>query len=118
MRRTMMRHLPQMKSAVVGAAVAALLAAGASACASSSSNNGSGGAAGGGTLTIQGDAGNPALTENFTPFQTATELHGTYLIYEPLEITSPGRGSHAPHLAPGYRVTNPPTPLYTTRPSA
>jgi peptide/nickel transport system substrate-binding protein len=106
-----------MKSAVVGAAVAALLAAGASACASSSSNSGSGGAASGGTLTIQGDnSGNPSLAENFNPFQTATELHGTYLIYEPLEITSPVDGSYTPYLATGYTFTDPKTLVYTIRP--
>lgn len=44
--------------------------------------------AGGGTLTIQGDNGNPTLVENFNPFQPTTELHGTYLIYAPLETVS------------------------------
>ena len=68
------------------AAVAALAATGLAACGSGSSNGG-GGTKGGGTLTIQGDAGNPSLIENFNPFQTAsTALHGTFLLYEPLEF--------------------------------
>src|SRR5882762_8531491 len=54
------------KTALVAAAVATLVATGLAACGSSS--NGGGGAKGGGTLTIQGDAGNPTLVENFNPF--------------------------------------------------
>ena len=54
-----------------------------------------------GTLTISGDAGNPTLVENFNPFQPTTELHGTYLLYEPLEIRSPVDGTFTPFLATG-----------------
>jgi len=64
-------------------------------------NNSSNGASGGGTLTIQGDAGNPTLVENFNPFQ-GSQLHGTNLIYEPLEIPSPIDGTYTPFLATGY----------------
>ena len=53
--------------------------------------------------------------ENFNPFQSATELHGTYLIYAPLEIVSPVDGSYTPYLATGYSFTNPTTLVYTIR---
>ncbi len=62
-----------------------------------------------GTLTISGDAGNPTLVENFNPFQPATELHGTYLLYEPLEIRSPIDGSYTSYLATGHKFSNPTT---------
>jgi peptide/nickel transport system substrate-binding protein len=101
------------RSALASAAVAVLLATGASSC--NSHNGQAAGSAGGGTLTIQGDAGNPTLVENFNPFQAATELHGTYLIYEPLEIPSPVNGSYTPFLATGYRFTDPTTLVYTIR---
>jgi peptide/nickel transport system substrate-binding protein len=94
-------------------AAAAALAIGVSACASGGSQNGSGSAAS--TLTIQGDTGSPALAENFNPFQPATEMHGTYLIYPPLEIPSPVDGSYTPFLATGYTFTNPTTLVYTIR---
>ncbi len=109
-----MRHPPNMRSAVACVAVAATLAIGTSACTSSSTQT-SGGQAAGGTLTIQGDLGNPALVENFNPFQAATEMHGTYLIYEPLEIPSPVNGSYTPFLATGYKFTSPTTLVYTIR---
>ncbi len=105
--------LPHIKPALACAAAAVLLAAGASACTSSSGQSTAGG--GGGTLTIQGDAGNPALVENFNPFVAATELHGTYLIYEPLEIPSPVNGAYTPFLATGYRFASPTTLVYTIR---
>jgi peptide/nickel transport system substrate-binding protein len=73
------------------------------------------GGAGGGTLTISGDAGNPTLVENFNPFQPSTELHGTYLLYEPLEIRSPIDGSYTPYLATDYKFSNPTTLQYTLR---
>lgn len=73
------------------------------------------GGAGSGTLTISGDAGNPTLVENFNPFQPSTELHGTYLLYEPLEIRSPIDGSYTPYLATDYKFTNPTTLQYTLR---
>jgi peptide/nickel transport system substrate-binding protein len=97
------------------AAVAALLALGASACSSSSTATSSATSAAGGTLTIQGDSGSPSLVENFNPFTSATELHGTYLIYEPLEIASPVNGSYTPFLATGYKFTSPTTLVYTVR---
>ena len=101
--------------AVACAAVAALLALGASACSSSSSATSSTTSAAGGTLTIQGDSGSPSLVENFNPFTSATELHGTYLIYEPLEIASPVNGSYTPFLATAYKFTSPTTLVYTIR---
>ena len=107
-------HVRHVRSAAVCVAAAAVIAAGASACSSNSANNG-GSAAGGATLTIQGDTGNPTLVENFNPFQPATELHGTYLIYEPLEIASPVNGSYTPFLATGYKFTSPTTLVYTIR---
>jgi peptide/nickel transport system substrate-binding protein len=103
------------RSIIACAAVAALLALGASACSSSSTATSSAAAAAGGTLTIQGDSGSPSLVENFNPFTSATELHGTYLIYEPLEIASPVNGSYTPFLATGYKFTSPTTLVYTVR---
>jgi peptide/nickel transport system substrate-binding protein len=103
----MRRHL-HAKSTMLSAAVALTLVA-LSAC--SSSNNGS---TGSGTLTIQGDSGNPTLVENFNPFQGA-QLHGTNLIYEPLEIVSPIDGTYTPFLATGYKFSDPKTLVYTIR---
>lgn len=103
------------RSIIACAAVAALLALGASACSSSSTATSSATSAAGGTLTIQGDSGSPSLVENFNPFTSATELHGTYLIYEPLEIASPVNGSYTPFLATGYKFTSPTTLVYTVR---
>ncbi len=108
------------RALITSIAAAALLAASATACSSSSGNSGSSGngttsSGGGGTLTIQGDAGNPSLVENFNPFQAATELHGGYLIYAPLEITSPVDGSYTPYIATGYTFANPTTLTYTIR---
>jgi peptide/nickel transport system substrate-binding protein len=109
-----MRHPPHPSAlrSVVACLAAAALAAGAAACSSSSSG---GAAATGATLTVQGDSGSPTLTENFNPFQAATELHGTYLIYPPLEISSPVDGSYTPFLATGYTFTSPTTLVYTIR---
>jgi peptide/nickel transport system substrate-binding protein len=100
------------------ATVAMLLAMGASACSPAGGGGSAGGGAGGGTLTIQGDLGNPSLVENFNPFQAATELHGTYLMYEPLEIPSPVNGTYTPYLATGFRFTSPTTLVYTMRQGA
>jgi len=100
------------------AAVAALVALVASACSSSSSATSGTTSAVGGTLTIQGDSGSPSLVENFNPFIAATELHGAYLIYEPLEIASPVNGSYTPFLATGYKFTSPTTLVYTIRSGA
>jgi len=105
-----MRRLSHAKSMTICAAAAVLALVGVS-C--SSANNG---AAGGGTLTIQGDAGNPTLVENFNPFQ-GSQLHGTNLIYEPLEIPSPIDGTYTPFLATGYKFTDPKTLVYTIRQS-
>ncbi len=90
--------------------VASALALGA--CAGSDNQTG---AAGGGTLTIQGDAGNPQLVENFNPLVIATELHGAQLMYEPLEIRSPIDGSFTPYLATGHTFPNPRTVVFTIR---
>src|SRR5579859_4365507 len=95
---------------------AALMATAASACSSHNSAGTSGSGASGGTLTIQGDTGNPSLVENFNPFTPSTELHGAFLIYEPLEIPSPVNGAYTPFLATGYKFTNPTTLVYTIRP--
>jgi peptide/nickel transport system substrate-binding protein len=108
--------MKQLRRAAAAVCAAALLAAGASACSSGTAGaGGSAGAAAGGTLTIQGDSGNPALVENFNPFQPSTELHGTYLIYEPLEFPSPVNGSYTPFLAAGYKFTSPTALVYTIR---
>jgi peptide/nickel transport system substrate-binding protein len=104
-----MRHPPRLRSAAVCAALATALAAGASACGSGSPASSTAG-----TLTIQGDTGSPTLVENFNPFLGA-ELHGTYLIYPPLEIPSPVNGSYTPFLATGFSFTNPTTLVYTIR---
>jgi peptide/nickel transport system substrate-binding protein len=67
-----------------------------------------------GTLTIQGDAGDPTLTENFNPFST-TQLEGTRLIYEPMEIASSVNGQFIPFLATGHTFTDPKTLVFTLR---
>jgi peptide/nickel transport system substrate-binding protein len=90
--------------------VASALALGA--CAGSDNKTG---AAGGGTLTIQGDAGNPQLVENFNPLVIPTELHGAQLMYEPLEIRSPIDGHFTPYLATGHTFTDPKTVVFTIR---
>ncbi|MFN2517520.1 MAG: ABC transporter substrate-binding protein [Jatrophihabitantaceae bacterium] len=95
-------------------ALATLIVTGTSAC-KGSANNGGTGKGGGATLTIQGDAGNPTLVENFNPLQPPTELHGTFLMYEPLEIVSPIDGSFAPYLATGHKFTDPKTVVFTLR---
>ena len=81
----------------------------------SQTSTGGNSGSGGGTLTIQGDAGNPNLVENFNPFQTSQELHGTYLIYEPLEIRSPVDGAFTPFLATAHKFTDPKTLVFTLR---
>jgi peptide/nickel transport system substrate-binding protein len=96
---------------VVCTTLTAALALSASACGS----NSQGGSTASTTLTIQGDTGSPSLVENFNPFLAANELHGTYLIYAPLEIVSPVDGSYTPYLATGYKFTNPTTLVYTLR---
>ena len=108
-----MKPLSHMRSAAVSVCAAALLAACASAC-SSSSTNGSSAAKGDSILTIQGDVGNPTLVENFNPL-SSTELGGTRLMYEPLEIPSTIDGTYTPFLATSYKFTNPKTVVYTIR---
>jgi peptide/nickel transport system substrate-binding protein len=94
-------------------AVLAVAAMGVAACGSDVKKSSGGGS--GGTLTIQGDAGNPTLVENFNPLLAASELHGAYLIYEPMEIVSPIDGSYTPFLATGYKFTNATTVDFTIR---
>ena len=103
-----MRSAAHVRSTMLGVAAAICLVA-LSAC--GNANNSSGG---GTPLTIQGDAGNPTLVENFNPFQ-GNQLHGTFLIYEPLEIPSPIDGSYTPFLATGYKFSDPKTLVYTIR---
>jgi len=110
-----MRTVPHIRSAAVSVCAVALLAVGAGAC--SGHNSGNSSSAGGGTLTIQGDAGNPTLVENFNPLSPA-ELGGTRLIYAPLETVSSVNGSYTPFVATGYKFTTPTTLVYTIRPDA
>jgi peptide/nickel transport system substrate-binding protein len=110
-----MKYPSNLRSVAAYACAAALLAAGASACSSSTAGSSGSTSSAGGTLTIQGDTGNPTLVENFNPFTPSTELHGTYLIYAPLETVSTINGSYTPFLATGYKFTNPTTLVYTIR---
>jgi peptide/nickel transport system substrate-binding protein len=110
-----MRTLSNLRSVAVAVSAAALLAAGASACSSNAAGTGTSTSSGGGTLTIQGDTGNPTLVEDFNPFTPSTELHGTFLIYAPLETVSSINGAYTPFLATGYKFTNPTTLVYTIR---
>jgi peptide/nickel transport system substrate-binding protein len=100
------------RSTALASTVLVLSALALGACAGNDNNTG---AAGGGTLTIQGDAGNPQLVENFNPLVLTTELHGAQLIYEPLEIRSPIDGSFTPYLATGHTFKNPTTVVFTIR---
>ena len=111
-----MKPLSHARSVAVCICAAALMATTASACSSANSGGTSGSTGSGGTLTIQGDTGSPSLVENFNPFTPSTELHGAFLIYEPLEIPSPVNGAYTPFLATGYKFTNPTTLVYTIRP--
>jgi peptide/nickel transport system substrate-binding protein len=107
-----MKHNTRTRSTALASVffVASALALGA--CAGNDNNTG---AAGGGTLTIQGDAGNPQLVENFNPLVIPTELHGAQLIYEPLEIRSPIDGHFTPYLATGHTFPDPRTVVFTLR---
>ncbi|HEY2273532.1 MAG TPA: ABC transporter substrate-binding protein [Jatrophihabitantaceae bacterium] len=96
----------------VAAAVA--LALGVTACAGADQNSGNSSGKPSSVLTIQGDAGDPTLTENFNPY-SSTQLEGTRLIYEPLEVPSSVNGSYTPFLATGSTVVNPTTIKYTLR---
>jgi peptide/nickel transport system substrate-binding protein len=106
-----MRHPPHLRYAAACAAILTALATALSACGS----GGQSGSSAGSTLTIQGDNGSPTLVENFNPLVASSELHGTYLLYTPLEIPSPVDGSYAPFLATGYKFTSPTTLVYTIR---
>jgi peptide/nickel transport system substrate-binding protein len=107
-----MRHVPRLRSAAALTAAALAAATTLAACSGSGSDNSSSSSS---VLTIQGDAGNPTLVENFNPFST-TQLEGTRLIYEPLEIVSTVDGTYTPFLATGHEFTNPTTLVYTIRP--
>jgi peptide/nickel transport system substrate-binding protein len=99
------------------AALAALACAalGLTACSGANDNKATKG--GSGVLTIQGDAGDPTLTENFNPFST-TQLEGTRLIYEPLEIPSSVDGTFIPFLATKLATPDPTTLVFTLRSGA
>ena len=102
------RPLPASALAVAAVLTAATLGA----C--SGAGSGTGSSSHSGVLTIQGDAGNPTLVENFNPFST-TQLEGTRLIYEPLEIPSTVDGTLTPFLATGHQFTSPTTLVYSIR---
>ena len=104
---------PRRRVALAGAVVAAtaLAVAGCTGGASSSTSSSGGGSS---VLTIQGDAGDPTLTENFNPFAT-TQLGGTRLMYEPLEIPSSVDGTYTPFLATSQKFSDPTTLVYTLR---
>jgi peptide/nickel transport system substrate-binding protein len=107
-----MKIRTRMRSVSLASTVLVVSALALSGCAGNDNNTG---ATGGGTLTIQGDAGNPQLVENFNPLVIATELHGAQLMYEPLEIRSPIDGSFTPYLATGFKFTDPTTVVFTIR---
>src|SRR3954453_20713689 len=107
-----MKHSTTTRSTALASVFLVTSALALGACAGSDNNTG---AAGGGTLTIQGDAGNPQLVENFNPLVIPTELHGAQLMYEPLEIRSPIDGHFTPYLATGHTFTNPGTVVFTIR---
>ncbi|HEX4470517.1 MAG TPA: ABC transporter substrate-binding protein [Nocardioides sp.] len=107
-----MKHVSRTRSTAFASVLLLASALAFGACAGSDNKTE---AAGGGTLTIQGDAGNPQLVENFNPLVLATELHGAQLMYEPLEIRSPIDGSFTPFLATGHTFPNPKTVVFTIR---
>jgi peptide/nickel transport system substrate-binding protein len=107
-----MKHVSRTRSTALASVLLLASALAFGACAGSDNKTE---AAGGGTLTIQGDAGNPQLVENFNPLVLATELHGAQLMYEPLEIRSPIDGSFTPFLATGHTFPNAKTVVFTIR---
>jgi peptide/nickel transport system substrate-binding protein len=109
-----MKRRPPIRSTVVGL-LALTVAGGSLVACTGHANDVSTGAKGSSVLTIQGDAGNPTLVENFNPFQPTTDLHGAFLMYEPLEIRSPVDGSFTEYLATAHKFTNPTTLVYTLR---
>lgn len=109
-----MTRQPRLRAALAAALAAGIAVTGLAACQGAASDSGSTGP--GAVLTIQGDAGNPTLVENFNPFAPAgTQLGGARLIYEPLEIPSSVDGSYTPFLATGHSFTSPTTLEYTLR---
>jgi peptide/nickel transport system substrate-binding protein len=94
--------------------VATLCLVGLSACGSDVSGSAGLSATSGG-LVIQGDAGSPNLIEDFNPY-AGSQLHGTYLMYEPLELVSGLNGGYTPYLATSSRFTSPTTLVFTLRP--
>ncbi|HZC71468.1 MAG TPA: ABC transporter substrate-binding protein [Jatrophihabitans sp.] len=98
------------RSHVAALAALAIAALGVSSCAGANNDTGGGSS----TLTIQGDAGDPTLTENFNPY-SSTQLEGTRLIYEPLEIASSVDGSYTPFLATSFATPDPTTVTFTLR---
>ncbi len=108
-----MKRAPRPRSALAATAVALLTSTTLAACSGAGANNGTS-SSDSSVLTIQGDAGNPTLVENFNPFST-TQLEGTRLIYEPLEIPSSVDGAYTPFLATGHQFTTPTTLVYTIR---
>ena len=107
---------PSRNSTVACAALATVMLTTITSCKGSANNANTGAAGGGSTVTIQGDAGNPTLVENFNPLQASSELHGTFLMYEPMEIPSPIDGSYTQFLATGHKFTDPKTLVYSLRP--
>jgi peptide/nickel transport system substrate-binding protein len=107
-----MKYRMPTRSTALASTVLVVSALALGACAGNDNNTQ---AAGGTTLTIQGDAGNPQLVENFNPLVLATELHGAQLMYEPLEIRSPIDGSYSEYLATGHTFTNPTTVVFHIR---
>ncbi len=105
-----MTRVSRVRTALVCTSIAALTTLGVSACQGHANDTSSAA----GTLTIQGDAGDPTLTENFNPF-SSTQLEGTRLIYEPLEIASSVDGTFTPYLATGHTFTNAKTLVFTLR---
>jgi len=101
-------------STAPGVALAALTCAALGLAGCSGANDNKASSKGSGVLTIQGDAGDPTLTENFNPFST-TQLEGTRLIYEPLEIPSSVDGKFIPFLATNYSTPDPTTLKFTLR---
>ncbi|MDP9465561.1 MAG: ABC transporter substrate-binding protein, partial [Actinomycetota bacterium] len=100
----------------VAVAAAVLAACGGDSAGTTAGGTAAGATSGsGGTLTIQGDAGNPTLVENFNPLQPSSALHGVSLIYEPLELRSPIDGSFSQYLATSHKFTDPKTLVYTVR---
>jgi peptide/nickel transport system substrate-binding protein len=106
-----MAHLRSTRVVFAPIVCAAVALGGLTACSGSANRPAAGG---NGVLTIQGDAGNPTLVENFNPF-AGSQLGGTRLIYEPLEIPSTVNGSYTPFLATGNTFTDPKTLVFTLR---